>query len=102
MRRPRPRPYARIRARPASLPRGRPSHPDDEGHHEPSSDYTRRGLSRKTLVTGGAGFIGSNLVRELLDRGDDVRVLDNYSTGNRRNIAGLDVEIVEGELRSYE
>src|SRR2546423_8849395 len=36
MRRPRPRPYARIRARPASLPRGRPSHPDDEGHHEPS------------------------------------------------------------------
>ena len=59
-------------------------------------------MSRKTLVTGGAGFIGSNLVRELLDRGDDVRVLDNYSTGNRRNIAGLDVEIVEGELRSYE
>ena len=59
-------------------------------------------MSRKTLVTGGAGFIGSNLVRELLDGGDDVRVLDNYSTGNRRNIAGLDVEIVEGELRSYE
>src|SRR5438128_4064512 len=37
MRRPRPRPYAFIRARPASLPRGRPSHPDDEGHYEPSS-----------------------------------------------------------------
>jgi nucleoside-diphosphate-sugar epimerase len=59
-------------------------------------------LSRKVLVTGGAGFIGSNLVRELLDRGDDVRVLDNFSTGNRRNIEGLDVEVVEGELRSYE
>ena len=56
----------------------------------------------KVLITGGAGFIGSNLVRELLERGDDVRVLDNYSTGNRRNIAGLDVEVVEGELRSYE
>ena len=56
----------------------------------------------KVLVTGGAGFIGSNLVRELLERGDDVRVLDNYSTGNRRNISGLDVEVVEGELRSYE
>jgi UDP-glucose 4-epimerase len=56
----------------------------------------------KVLVTGGAGFIGSNLVRELLDRGDDVRVLDNFSTGNRRNIEGLDVEVVEGELRSYE
>lgn len=56
----------------------------------------------KTLVTGGAGFIGSNLVRALLERGDDVRVLDNFSTGNRANLEGLDVEIVEGELRSYE
>ena len=56
----------------------------------------------KVLVTGGAGFIGSNLVRALLERGDDVRVLDNFSTGNRGNLEGLDVEIVEGELRSYE
>ena len=56
----------------------------------------------RVLVTGGGGFIGSNLVRSLLDRGDDVRVLDNFSTGNRRNLDGLDVEIVEGELRSYE
>jgi UDP-glucose 4-epimerase len=61
-------------------------------------------VSAKVLVTGGAGFIGSNLVRALLDRGDEVRVLDNFSTGNRRNLAGLedDVEVVEGELRSYE
>ena len=56
----------------------------------------------KTLVTGGAGFIGSNLVRALLERGDEVRVLDNFSTGSRTNLVGLDVEIVEGELRSYE
>jgi nucleoside-diphosphate-sugar epimerase len=56
----------------------------------------------RVLVTGGAGFIGSNLVRALLERGDDVRVLDNFSTGNRANLEGLDVEIVEGELRSYE
>jgi UDP-glucose 4-epimerase len=56
----------------------------------------------KVLVTGGAGFIGSNLVRALADRGDDVRVLDNFSTGNRANLEGLDVEVVEGELRSYE
>jgi UDP-glucose 4-epimerase len=58
----------------------------------------------KVLVTGGAGFIGSNLVRALLARGDDVRVLDNFSTGNRGNLGGLalDVELVEGDLRSYE
>ncbi len=54
------------------------------------------------LVTGGAGFIGSNLVRALLESGDEVRVLDNFSTGNRANLEGLGVEIVEGELRSYE
>jgi UDP-glucose 4-epimerase len=56
----------------------------------------------KALVTGGAGFIGSNLVHALVGRGDDVRVLDNFSTGNRSNLEGLDVEVVEGELRSYE
>jgi UDP-glucose 4-epimerase len=56
----------------------------------------------RVLVTGGAGFIGSNLVRALLERGDDVRVLDNFSTGQRTNLDGLEVEIVEGELRSYE
>src|SRR5918995_2958704 len=58
----------------------------------------------RALVTGGAGFIGSNLVRALLERGDTVRVLDNFATGNRANLAGLedDVEVIEGELRSYE
>src|SRR5919199_6304656 len=56
----------------------------------------------KVLVTGGAGFIGSNLVEALLERGDDVRVLDNFATGNRTNLEGLDVDVVEGELRSYE
>ena len=61
-------------------------------------------MSRRVLVTGGAGFIGSNLVRALLERGDDVRVLDNFATGNRANLAGLenDIEVFEGELRSYE
>ncbi len=58
----------------------------------------------KVLVTGGAGFIGSNLVHALLERGDDVRVLDNFATGSRANLAALgrDVEVVEGDLRSYE
>ena len=61
------------------------------------------GLDRRRRSSpAAAGFIGSNLVRALLERGDEVRVLDNFSTGNRANLDGLDVEIVEGELRSYE
>ncbi len=58
----------------------------------------------RVLVTGGAGFIGSNLVAALLERGDEVRVLDNFSTGSRANLAALgrDVDVVEGDLRSYE
>ena len=58
----------------------------------------------RVLVTGGGGFIGSNLVRALLERGDDVRILDNFSTGNRANLADLagEIEMAEGELRSYE
>ena len=56
------------------------------------------------LVTGGGGFIGSHLVDALLERGDNVRVIDNFSTGDRRNLLHVrnDVEIVEGDLRSYE
>jgi UDP-glucose 4-epimerase len=54
------------------------------------------------LVTGGAGFIGSHLVERLLRIGQDVRVLDNFSTGHRANLAGFDVEIVEGDIQSYE
>ena len=52
-----------------------------------------------SLVTGGAGFIGSHIVRALLERGDKVRVLDNFSTGKRENIAKLNMEIIEGDIR---
>jgi UDP-glucose 4-epimerase len=55
------------------------------------------------LVTGGAGFIGHNLVRHLLDQGHHVRVLDNFSTGKRDNLGPFinRVELIEGDLRSY-
>jgi UDP-glucose 4-epimerase len=53
----------------------------------------------KVLVTGGAGFIGSHLVHGLLDRGDRIRILDNLSTGSKANLAGLDVEFIEGDIR---
>ena len=53
------------------------------------------------LVTGGAGFIGSNLVEELLKRGHDVAVFDNFSTGRRVNLRTFakDIELLEGDLR---
>jgi UDP-glucose 4-epimerase len=54
------------------------------------------------LVTGGAGFIGSNLVEGLVQRGDRVRVLDDFSTGRRENLAGVPVELVVGDLRDPE
>ncbi len=55
------------------------------------------------LVTGGAGFIGSNIVEELLKRGDFVRVLDNFSTGRRSNLDPFknDIDLIEGDIRSY-
>ncbi|MBV8941889.1 MAG: NAD-dependent epimerase/dehydratase family protein [Solirubrobacterales bacterium] len=56
----------------------------------------------RALVTGGAGFIGSNLVHALVAEGLEVRVLDNFSTGHRHNLAEVSVEMIEGDLRSFE
>lgn len=57
------------------------------------------------LVTGGAGFIGSNIVKELLQRKQRVRVLDNFATGKRENLfefkGNPDFELIEGDLRSF-
>lgn len=56
----------------------------------------------RALVTGGAGFIGSTLVKLLLAKGCHVRVLDNFSTGYEDNLAGLDVELLRGDVRDAE
>ncbi len=51
------------------------------------------------LVTGGAGFIGANLIRRLAVPGVSIRVLDNLSAGHRSDLAGLPVEFIEGDIR---
>jgi UDP-glucose 4-epimerase len=58
----------------------------------------------RVLITGGAGFIGSHLAHRLLADGHEVRVLDNFSTGNRANLTSLgeEIEVVEGDIQSYE
>jgi len=55
----------------------------------------------RALVTGGAGFIGSHIVEELLRSGASVRVLDNFSSGKRENLEAIrgDLEILEADLR---
>ena len=61
----------------------------------------------KYLVTGGAGFIGSHIVQTLLEQGESVRVLDNFSTGKRENLeelrrqfGGNHLDVVEGDVRN--
>ena len=56
----------------------------------------------KALVTGGAGFIGSNVVLLLLEQGCQVRVLDKFSSGHRNNLEGLDIALTEGDIRDAE
>jgi nucleoside-diphosphate-sugar epimerase len=57
----------------------------------------------KILVTGGAGFIGSNIVRKLVELGHSVRVLDNFATGQRDNLSGYidSIEMIEGDIRDF-
>lgn len=59
---------------------------------------------RPVLVTGGGGFIGSHLVDALVERGAAVRVLDNFQTGRRENLAHLAgrIEVIEGDIRDLE
>jgi len=56
------------------------------------------------LVTGGAGFIGSNIVEGLLKKGHKVKLIDNFITGKRENIKPFlnDIELIEGDIRDIE
>jgi UDP-N-acetylglucosamine 4-epimerase len=62
--------------------------------------------NKKVLVTGGAGFIGSNLIGSLLKNGNSVTCLDNFSTGKRKNIeeylSNPQFRLIEGDIRNYE
>ena len=57
----------------------------------------------KVLIAGGAGFIGSNLCEDLLNRGNKVVCLDNFATGKRKNIEQLleniNFKLIEGDIR---
>ena len=58
-------------------------------------------MQERYLITGGAGFIGSNLAHALIEQGQFVRILDNFSTGNMANLSGIEdkVEIIHGDIR---
>ena len=60
-------------------------------------------LDMKILVTGAAGFIGSHIVEYLVQRGDDVTVLDNLKTGKKENLAKINgkINFVNGDIRDY-
>ncbi len=58
---------------------------------------------KSTLVTGGAGFIGSNIVKRLMEGGTSVTVLDNLSSGYRCNVEAFpQVKFMEGDVRDLD
>ena len=57
----------------------------------------------KYLITGGAGFIGSNIAHELLKQGESVRIIDNFATGRKINIEPIfdKIELIDGDVRDF-
>lgn len=58
----------------------------------------------KYVITGGAGFIGSNIAKELVSRGDTVKVIDNLLTGHKENLAEIidQIEFIEGDIQDLD
>ncbi len=73
---------------------------------EEQNTKTQKLKNKKILVTGGAGFIGSNLCEALIDEGNKVVCLDNFSTGKRENLVKLirnsNFKLIEGDIRVLE
>ena len=59
-------------------------------------------MARRYLITGGAGFIGSNLIRSIAGPGSEIRVLDSLVAGRAEDLEGLPVELVVGDIRDRE
>jgi len=57
----------------------------------------------KYLITGGAGFIGSNIAHKLIEQGHEVRILDNFSSGFASNLSDIinEIELINGDIRDY-
>jgi UDP-glucose 4-epimerase len=60
--------------------------------------FSKVGISMHILITGGAGFIGANLARMLLDQGHELTIFDDFSTGEREHLLGLPIQIVQGSI----
>ena len=69
---------------------------------EPRPSFGRRIEHMVDLVTGGCGFIGSHIAEQLVRNGRQVRIVDDLSTGYEHNIAGLDLELVIGDVSDPE
>ena len=70
------------------------------------NDFKNKLNNKNILVTGGAGFIGSNLCEELINLGANVTCLDNFSTGFRENLDAIkdrpNFKLIEGDIRNLE
>ena len=71
----------------------------DSLNNKGSYTEAKRDMNARFIITGGCGFVGANLIRQLHPVASHIRVLDNLSLGKQQDIAGLDVELIIGDIR---